>query len=764
MRAPLRLTAAALLAACACSTPVSKEGYFKVVVTFDPTISATCFAVMVTDQAGTKKTSNVIARPTGRDTLEVAVFQDSLTQTVSVQAFGFTGAACSTPAEKSDPVEATFVASTVVEVDLSITATTGLTDGGLPDAGLTDGGLPDAGLTDGGQPDAGLTDGGQPDAGPTDGGVPDAGPACDPAAIDCANPNCNGQTCGVTGHCQALQCAGATSEVCNDGIDNDGDGLIDCLDPDCNQQPCSDSNACTVGEHCVNRVCTGATPKDCAAGLPACVMNVGCDAGVCLVAPLAVMTGTCDDGLACTTGDTCDGDGGCVGTPKTCAPSSNPCLAPTCAEPSGLCGYTVDLTANCTDNDGCTQNDACLADGGCAGTPMTCPAPTECQNAGSCQAGSCVYPPKTGQSCSGGGTCNLLGQCQPPSNTFPYVPSNFTGAQVTTGAAGDFNPDCAIDVNTSTTDGGVAITGPCLGPAASTTIITQPSGPDAVLWGINGSLNLAAAGTITAHGTRPLIIAVLGNATITGKIISTAGVDQGCASRSGMDGTAGTLGQGGGGAGAAFATKGTNGGKSTSNGTAGSAQAASGNQTLIPLRGGCSGGVGSSNVAGGLGGGAVQVSATGTVIVNGTISVNGGGGNGGGPPSLGGGGGGSGGAVLLEGTTVTVNSQGGLYANGGAGGEAGSLASGQAGASGANNTTAATGGAGMSNCGGDGGNGGVSATAPTAGKNAGGNFCFGAGGGGGGGGSVGRVRLNALNQCNRNGTISPANTGNGSGC
>ena len=554
--------------------------------------------------------------------------------------------------------------------------------------------------------------------------------------------------------------------MCTDGIDNDGDGLIDCLDPDCNGQLCSDSNACTVGEHCVAQQCTGATPRDCAAGLSACVMNVGCDAGQCLVAPVALMTGTCDDGLACTTGDTCDGDGGCGGTPKTCPTSNNPCLIAGCAEPSGTCGFTVDLAATCSDNDGCTQNDACLVDGGCAGTPITCPAPGECQNAGTCTAGSCSYQPKTGQACSGGGVCNALGQCQPPMATvFPYVPSNFTNAQVGGVPSQDWNPNCAVDVNTSTADGGVAITGACVSAPPFTTVITQAQGPDAVLLVVNGNLNLAGSDIITAHGPRPLIIAVLGNANLDGTVSSSAGADQNCASRAGLDGTPGLVGQGGGGAGGGFGAKGANGGKSTSTPTAGAAQNASGNQTLVPLRGGCSGGVGSSGVAGGHGGGAIQVSVAGTLAVNGTIGANGGGGNGGAPVSLGGGGGGSGGAVLLEGTVVTVNSTGGLFANGGSGGEAGgATSSGRPGVEGGNGTMPAAGGAGLSNCGGDGGNGAVGTTAPTGGKNAGGLFCFGAGGGGGGGGSVGRVRLNALNQCNRNGTISPANTGNGSGC
>jgi uncharacterized repeat protein (TIGR01451 family) len=47
-------------------------------------------------------------------------------------------------------------------------------------------------------------------------------------------------------------------EVCDNGIDDDGDGLIDCADPDCNGQGCNSSNSSLV---CVNHRCgVPATP------------------------------------------------------------------------------------------------------------------------------------------------------------------------------------------------------------------------------------------------------------------------------------------------------------------------------------------------------------------------------------------------------------------------------------------------------------------------------------------------------------------------
>lgn len=44
----------------------------------------------------------------------------------------------------------------------------------------------------------------------------------------------NGDLAALLTNCQLIyECPGPTPEICNDGIDNDNDGLIDCADPDC---------------------------------------------------------------------------------------------------------------------------------------------------------------------------------------------------------------------------------------------------------------------------------------------------------------------------------------------------------------------------------------------------------------------------------------------------------------------------------------------------------------------------------------------------
>jgi hypothetical protein len=74
------------------------------------------------------------------------------------------------------------------------------------------------------QPDAGADDAGATDAGSTDAGSTDAG--------------------FVRGCFRA-------ETTCDNGLDDDGDGLVDCLDPDCN------GLTCFSGTICANRACPG---------------------------------------------------------------------------------------------------------------------------------------------------------------------------------------------------------------------------------------------------------------------------------------------------------------------------------------------------------------------------------------------------------------------------------------------------------------------------------------------------------------------------
>lgn len=154
-----------------------------------------------------------------------------------------------------------------------------------------------------------------------------------------------------------------------------------------------------------------------------------------------------------------------------------------------------------------------------------------------------------------------------------------------------------------------------------------------------------------------------------------------------------------------------------------------GNEQLVPLRGGCnSGDLGSSRFAG-QGGGAVQLVSRTRIVVSGTVAANGSAGDGGG----------SGGGILLEAPIVEVTVSGRVVANGGGGS-----------APYHNTTTAedgrfdnmpARGGAGEPDFLGRGGNGAAGSTAATNGWPINGAIRTKIYGGGGGGG-VGRIRVN----------------------
>jgi hypothetical protein len=216
----------------------------------------------------------------------------------------------------------------------------------------------------------------------------------------------------------------------------------------------------------------------------------------------------------------------------------------------------------------------------------------------------------------------------------------------------------------------------------------------------------------------------------------------------------GSLAAGSGGGG--FGTMGGSGGDAITSGgtqTGGAGGSVTGNAALVPLRGGCPGGLITNGVVGstGRGGGAVQLSSRTEIALvlgsdGGNITVAGGAGSFRGENAglRAGTGAGSGGAILLEAPSVTADNGSGLTANGGSGGCQGMVGSpGQLSLSGVggadcNSITygdGGTGGAVSSPAGQDGEDGDDTSTAV----------------GGGGGGGMGRIRINTAA-----GTFTPA--------
>lgn len=375
-------------------------------------------------------------------------------------------------------------------------------------------------------------------------------------------------------------------------------------------------------------------------------------------------------------------------------------------------------------------------------------------DAGPIDAGACGPPKDAGAPCGVGGVCALDDRCVPD---FPYPPSNFDPRSVPNiSAFADLNCDTTFD---STTLGFTANF--CNQPRPVPTLVTQDGGIEVVMLAMSG-LTVRAGRTFTLVGGRPVVLAVFGDATLSGEVLAEAGADQpDCAASHGTAGIPDNAGSGAGGAG--FGGFGGDGG--AGNALGGMGGAPHGNAALTPLTGGCSGATGGAGGAagglGGRGGGAVQFSVAGTLYVNGRVGARGLGGrrglsniNGG----AGGGGAGSGGAILLEAQVLRVFAAE-VTANGGGGGEGGGTTNNAIDGFPGNLDSAVPalgGNANPPNFPGFGGNGGAGVIPAANGRNQNAS----AGGGGAGGGAVGRIRFNGLGVCQRDGgVISPPPTG-----
>ena len=360
----------------------------------------------------------------------------------------------------------------------------------------------------------------------------------------------------------------------------------------------------------------------------------------------------------------------------------------------------------------------------------------------------------------------VIPDATPDANPCPglsFKPSNVSDCSAVSGDATDLHLSSGfytLDTDQKT----LSPAPPNSGSLGTLSVITQNDGVD-ILFIALGSLEIDSQATLHVTGSRALAFIVSGDVTIGGTIDGAgAGALAGPGSSSTVCTRSGSGGQGqdgpqdslsggnhngyGGGAGGSFGGAVGGAGGPVFQGTTGAFAAAGsldGNDTNAPLRGGCNGGAGGGNtnptggIAGG-GGGALQLYSGGNMVINGTITAGGGGGTAASSGSAGGGGGGSGGAILLEGSTLTINTTAFITANGGGGGQGDR---GQHGDSGADahpkDATPALGGhANIS--GGPGGNGAAGTTAATAGL-AGTMAGSTASGGGGGGGGVGRIRF-----------------------
>jgi hypothetical protein len=174
--------------------------------------------------------------------------------------------------------------------------------------------------------------------------------------------------------------------------------------------PCDDGSSCTTADACDSGNCFG-KPTECDDGLPCTVDTCSEATGQCASQPT---TAPCDDGDACTSGETC-GNGACGGGIPTNCDDQNPCTDDAC-EPKSGCGHA--LNANpCSGLDKCVVGATC-AGGSCGGgTAKTCDDGNPCtQDAcdpanGTCTAKNTASFCSDGDPCTVGDVCNG-GQCQ----------------------------------------------------------------------------------------------------------------------------------------------------------------------------------------------------------------------------------------------------------------------------------------------------------------------------------------------------------------
>lgn len=312
----------------------------------------------------------------------------------------------------------------------------------------------------------------------------------DPSCLTCGAAACVGVVCDSQGHtCSAdspstcTTCPGGATEICNDGRDNNCNGLTDCADPQCQPVGNQPGAVCDAGGHTCSvngapspsacTVCSGnggapearetscgdGRDNDCngltdcqdpsCGGLACSPFGLTCSATAktCSVCPGGqTVETTCNDGVD----NDCNGKVDCadlncqptVGAPgKTCGPFGKSCTTDAggscgCSGNGGVAEATETSCGDGFDND-CNGKIDC-ADTACAAR--------SCDGSGSvgktCSAGLCTCLGGATEICNDGvdNNCNGLTDCQDPacqpSGATPGASCDAAGNRCSTPAVG----------------------------------------------------------------------------------------------------------------------------------------------------------------------------------------------------------------------------------------------------------------------------------------------------------------------------------------
>jgi len=213
--------------------------------------------------------------------------------------------------------------------------------------------------------------------------------ACDPELgcvfTDNTLPCDDGTVCTVGDVCLGGDCLPGEPLVCVDAnvcTDDLCDPVLGCVFVP-NEAACTDDIDCTLGDHCVDGACVYDDLADCDDGNP-CTDN-SCDPVLGCVS--ASNDAPCDDEDVCTTDDHCV-MGACASDETLFCDDFNLCTDDSC-DPTLGCVHTLN-EAPCDDGDACTTGETCAAGECGVGLPLDCddgdPCTTEsCDALAGCQ-------------------------------------------------------------------------------------------------------------------------------------------------------------------------------------------------------------------------------------------------------------------------------------------------------------------------------------------------------------------------------------------
>ncbi len=232
--------------------------------------------------------------------------------------------------------------------------------------------------------------------------LPD-GTGCDDGNLCTQNDTCK------TGICKSGIVPGCgDNNICTDDSCDVVTGLCQHI-PSLAGSPCNDGNGCTLTDSCKNGGCLSGLAKVCEDNLVCSTTSCDPVSGQCAA---KAEGGPCDDGMACSLGDTCTG-GACVPTNFVTCDDGNLCTNDKCDPKTGKCAYVAN-SSPCDDKNICNGTfDVCKA-GVCNGGPLY-----NCNDGNVCTTDFCDptkgcvnTPANEGAACNDGSVCTVGDVCK----------------------------------------------------------------------------------------------------------------------------------------------------------------------------------------------------------------------------------------------------------------------------------------------------------------------------------------------------------------